>query len=112
MSFILASSPGQQVSLVFETLNSLGERSDGYGIPVISRIVFPNLSVAAGYPQNMTRLDVGLFIFQFVLPTQASAVGSYIADVSYQDPDTGQAKNTFFQIVVSAPFGNYSVSTF
>lgn len=112
MSYILNYNPGQQVTLVFETLNSLGERSDGYGTPLVTRIIFPNLSSASGYPASMTRLDVGLFIFGFTLPTMATAVGSYIADIAYLDPDTGTPKSTFFQIVVTAPYGQYSASTF
>ena len=112
MSHILNYSPGQQVTLVFETLNSLGARADGYGHPSIVRIIFPNLSLASGYPQTMTRLDVGLFNFQFALPVLATAVGSYIVDVTYLDPDSGNPKSTFFQIVVTAPYGQYSASTF
>lgn len=112
MSFILNYAPGQTATLVFQTLNSLGARSDGYGIPVIARIISPNLTLANGFPQPMVRLDVGLFMFQFLLPSLASAVGTYIADVAYFDPDVGNPKSTFFQIVVNAPFGQYSVSTF
>jgi hypothetical protein len=112
MSYILNYAPGQTATLVFQTLNSLGARSDGYGIPSITRIISPSLTLAVGFPQSMTRLDVGLFTFQFALPTMASAVGTYIADIAYQDPDSGNPKATFFQIVVSAPFGQYSISTF
>ena len=112
MSYILNYAPGQTATMVFQTLDSLGARSDGYGIPVVTRIISPSLTLATGFPHPMTRLDVGLFMFQFVLPVLASAVGTYIADISYQNPDTGNPKATFFQIVVSAPFGQYSVSTF
>ena len=112
MSYILNYNPGQQATLVFENLDGYGERSDGYGVPVIGRIIFPNLSLAAGYPQPMVRLDVGLYIYSFTLPVNASSVGSYIADISYYDPDTGILKATFFQIVVTAPFGNFSATTY
>lgn len=118
MSNILQYSPGQTVTLVFEVLNALGSRSDGYdgytiGVaPLVSRIIFPNLSLASGYPQNMTRLDVGLFLFHFVLPKLAASVGSYIVDINYLDPDDGHPRNTFFQVISTAPFGQYSVSTF
>src|SRR5271170_4023130 len=111
MSYILNYAPGQTATLVFQTLDNLGARSDGYGIPSVTRIISPNLTLAVGFPQNMTRLDIGLFMFQFALPTMASAVGTYIADISYLNPDTNNPENTFFQIVVSAPFGQYSVST-
>ena len=112
MSFILNYAPGQPATLVFETLNSAGIRANGPTIPSIARIIFPNLSLAAGYPQNMTQLDTGLYIFQFTLPTGSYAVGSYIADILYYNPDTGNPQQTFFQVNVSAPFGQYSATTF
>jgi hypothetical protein len=93
-------------------LDGYGFRADGYSIPVISRIIFPNLSLASGYPKAMTRLDVGLFIFSFTLPTLATSVGTYIVDISYQNTDTGLPEQTFFQVVVTAPFGMYSITTF
>jgi hypothetical protein len=112
MSFILNASPGQTVTLVFQTLDGYGQRADGYAPPAITRIIFPNLSLASGYPQNMTRLDVGLYNFKVILPPLAASVGSYIVDVSYIDPATMHVQMTFFQIVVSAPFGQYSATTF
>lgn len=111
MSYVLNYSPGQQATIVFETLDGYGARADGYLVPSITRIIFPNLFLAAGYPQNMARIDVGLYIFQFTIPTEASAVGSYIVDILYYDPDTGEPRSTFFQVIVSAPFGQYSIST-
>jgi hypothetical protein len=111
MSFVLNYTPGQQVTFVFETLDGYGERADGYAVPYVSRIIFPNLSLAACYPQNMIRLDVGLFTFQFVLPKNAASIGSYIVDIVYYDPDTGLTKNTFCQVVCNAPYGLYSAGT-
>jgi hypothetical protein len=121
MTTVLNYSPGQQATIVFQTLNALGERSDGYNdgygmpsgpLPQITRIIFPNLSLAAGYPQYFTRLDVGLFMAQFTLPIGASAVGTYIVDILFNNPDTGLYENDLVQVLVSAPFGNFSVSTF
>jgi hypothetical protein len=121
MSTVLNYSPGQQATIVFEVLNTLGERSDGYdgyegnpGIPPqITRIIFPNLSLAGGYPQNMMRLDVGLFMAQFTLPVLASSVGTYIVDILYYNPDIpNQYKNTFVQVICTAPFGQYTAGTF
>lgn len=116
MNSVLYYNPGQQVSVVFETLNNTGSRAessgDGYTAPTIERIIFPNLSLAAGYPKLMTRLDIGLYLAQFTLPTQATAVGTYIVDISYFDPGTGNPKQTFVQVVVSAPGGQYTISTF
>lgn len=121
MNTVLNYSPGQLATIVYQTLNALGERSDGYNdgygmpagpLPQITRIIFPNLSLAAGYPQYMTRLDVGLFMAQFTLPINASAVGTYIVDILFNNPDTGLYENDFVQILCSAPFGSYSASTF
>jgi hypothetical protein len=110
MSQILNYSPGQQATIVFETVSSDGYRYDGYAIPSITRIIFPNLYLAQSYPQLMSRLDVGLYIFQFTIPTEAFAVGSYIVDVLYYS-EVANPSSTFFQVVVSSPFGQYSVST-
>ena len=104
--------PGTQVTLFFETLDGYGLRSDGYNVlPSITRILFPNLTAAMGYPQDMTRVDVGLFKYNFTLPTGSASIGSYLVDVLYQDPDTFANKQTFMQIVVTAPMGGYSIST-
>lgn len=115
MSFVLYHSPGQVVTIVFETLDNTGVRSDGidgYVPPTVTRIIFPNLSLANGYPQEMTRLDVGLYTIKFTLPALASSVGSYIVDINYQNPNDGNDNQTFVQVVVTAPMGQYSASTF
>src|ERR1700729_1504039 len=99
MSWILNASPGQVVTIVFEQLLSDGYRSDGYysgdifndgynttdgyrdgyadgygadgyyDLPLVNRIIFPSLIDATGYPQQMVRIDTGLYYFQFTLPT-------------------------------------------
>jgi hypothetical protein len=106
---VLSYQPGQTVSIWFETLND-GYRSDGYNTPVVNRIIFPSGALTTGYPKTMTRYDVGLYFLQFVLPTGSTAVGSYIVDIGYTDPATGNAQTTFIQVLVSAPFGLYSVT--
>lgn len=107
---VLQYSPGQLVSSFIETINSQGERADGYELPIVQRIIFPNLSLAANYPAFMQRLDTGLYRSQFTLPMGASAIGSYLIDISYADPDTSIIKQTFIQVIVLAPLGNYSAS--
>ena len=109
MSYILNATPGQLVTIILETLDGYS-RADAYTPPTISRIVFPSLLLATGYPQPMTRLSTGLYIYSFTLPTGASAVGSYIVDVFWQDPATNSLAQTFWQVVCSAPFGMYSAS--
>jgi hypothetical protein len=111
-SAILSASPGQTVTIVFDLLQDGYFIDDGYGIPQVYRIIFPNLTVAAGYPQSMNRIDVGLYNYSFLLPTGASAVGSYIVDIRFLDPTTGNPQSRIFQIICSAPFGNYTASTF
>lgn len=121
MTTVLNYSPGQQAIILLQVLNALGERSDGYNdgygtptgpLPSITRIIFPNLSLAGGYPQFMTRLDVGLFMIQFTLPSLASSVGTYLVDILYNDPNTGLYRNDMVQVNSQAPFGNYTASTF
>lgn len=129
MSFILNATPGTQVTIVLETLLTDGYRSDGYNatlgpadgydiidgyyqLPVVERIFFPTLTQAAGYPKKMVRIDEGLYYFQFILPTGASAVGTYIVDVQYINPSTAAISETFYQVICTAPFGMYSIGTF
>ena len=142
MSYILQAFPGTQVTIVFEQLNSDGYRSDGYfvgdifndgynvidgyadgyadgygadgyyDLPLINRIIFPSLAEAVGYPKQMARIDTGLYYFQFTLPTGSAAVGTYIVDVKYVSPITENWAQTFYQVICTAPFGNYSISTF
>lgn len=132
MSQVLQYSPGQIVTIIFEQLLDSGPndgyRSDGYNIgfgppdgygvdgyyslPIISRIILPSLSEVAGYPKKMTRIDVGLYYFQFTLPIGSPAIGSYIVDITYINPNTENYAQTFYQVICAAPFGQYSVTTF
>jgi hypothetical protein len=109
MTKILQHAPGQLVNLILETMDGY-TRSDSYTIPVVSRIFLPNLTLATGYPQSMTKLDTGLYWFGFTLPSLATSVGTYIADVKWQDPATDGYANEAYQIIVSAPFGRYGIT--
>lgn len=119
MPTILNYSPGQTVSVIQQVFNSDGYRADGYnfsgsgplGAPVISRIIYPNLSIAAGYPVAMRKLDTGFYIYTFTLPTGAAAVGTYVVDGYWYDPATFKLRQDYFQIVVSAQYGQYSIGT-
>jgi peptidoglycan hydrolase-like protein with peptidoglycan-binding domain len=115
MSTVLSYMPGQTATIVQQTFNSDGYRADGYspygsGDPVVARIIFPDSTVATGYPQPMNKLDVGLFNFSFKLPTGAAAVGTYIVDIYWYHPTTAQLQQDIVQIVVFAPFGLYGVT--
>lgn len=110
MSQILTAAPGQQCTIFLETFDGY-QRADSGIIPSVVRVLFPNLSAAAGYPQPFTRIGAGLYVFSFTLPTGATSVGSYLVDVAWNDPDSGLPAQTYYQVIVSAPKGNYSVTT-
>lgn len=108
---ILSYAPGQQVIIFQEVLNANGVRTnDGY-TPVVTRVILPGFTLAMGYPQNMNYLDVGLYYFQFTLPTGAVSVGSYLVDVAYMNPTTSLIVTNAFQIIVGAPYGVYGITS-
>lgn len=111
MTEILSYFPGQQVTIFLETLDGYGQRVDGATVPMVTRVILPGYTLAVGYPQNMNRLDVGLFTFQFTLPTGAVSIGSYLIDVAYISPINGFVNTQMYQVVVTAPFGQYSIGT-
>lgn len=108
---IIQHSPGQQVTIMLETTNSINERISPTTAPNIDKILTPSLTELDGYPQAMTELYVGLYYFQFTLPSGASSVGTYVVDTSWVNPSTSATIKNVFLIVVSAPYGIYSVTT-
>lgn len=114
---VLSYFPGQEVTIILESFNADGYRADGYQLPDgyilpgIKRIIKPNFTEMDNYPTNMIRLDTGLFYYKFTLPKGAAAVGSYLVDVAYYDPISTNTKQTLYQIVVTAPYGNFSTGT-
>lgn len=112
MGGILNYTPGQTVTFYEEVKDGYNQRTDDGYTPVITRVILPGFTLDAGFPQNMTRIDVGLYYFQFQLPSHAAAVGTYFVDIAYLDPDTQLIVNDSRQIIVSAPFGNFGVSPF
>lgn len=116
---ILQYSPGQQVTIFLDTKNMDGYYADGYYLdgynidgyesPIIFRVILPDMTNSTSFPQAMTKISTGIYYKKFTLPTGASAVGSYWVDVAYREPDTKLLKFIAYQIVVSAPFGLYSV---
>lgn len=105
---VLQHFPGQLATIFLETEDAAGVRADGYAVPMVTRVILPDLSLATEYPQNMHKLDIGLYYIQYVIPSGAVAVGSYLVDIIYADPDTSVIRNTAVQIVVTAPFGTYT----
>lgn len=110
MTTILQHQPGQICTIFLEVLGADGYRIDPSAIPTVERIIFPSLSVAGGFPQTMTRLDTGMFQLKFTLPSLASSVGSYLVDVRWLQPITNLVQQRIYQIIVTAPFGQYSAS--
>lgn len=111
MTQILQYSPGQVVTIILETFNSDGYRQDSISLPIVNRVILPAFTLAASYPQSMIKLDTGLYYYKFTLPTGAVSIGSYIVDVVYADPITSIIKETAYQIVCTAPYGNFGTIT-
>lgn len=106
--------PGQEVTISLEILNADGYRVDGYVdgyAPAVNRIFKPNLSLITDGYGPMTKIDTGLYRYKFTLPTGSVAVGSYLVDVSYKSSVTLQLKQQLYQVIVTAPFGQYSLIT-
>ena len=110
MSQILSFFPGQQVTIFLEIKDGYGSRVSAPSLPSISKIIFPSLTLAANYPQDMEQIETGLYYYQFTLPTGAAAVGSYLIDVSYINPENNAVNNQLYHVIVNAPFGNFSAS--
>ena len=111
MSNILSYTPGQTATIVQQVINLDGYRADGYtGAPIVARIIFPDFSLATGYPLAMTKLDTGLYVSSFILPIGAIAVGMYIVDIYWYNPDTLSLQQDVTLINVTAPFGLYGAT--
>lgn len=98
---------GQLIRIVLQTLDGYGNRVDGY-VPVVTSVIFPDLGEAVGYPQAMTRLGIGLYAHGLQLPSGADALGTYIANVYWEEE--GLPKWEAFAINVARPFGISAVS--
>lgn len=101
---------GQQVTILIPVINSTGTPTDAPSLPSINYIYLPDVSSATGYPIDASQMDTGLYYFKFTLPKGATAVGSYVVNYSYIDPDSLNTINGFVHVVCQAPFGLYSVS--
>lgn len=107
--------PGQKATIFLETKDGY-QRSDsvlpfnGNATPVVTRVIFPDLSLALGFPQSMVKLDTGLYFFQFTLPLGGSSIGSYLIDVTFNVPGTNYFDTKVYQFIVTAPFGNYGTT--
>src|SRR5713226_3143059 len=112
MEYVLQYFPGQRDTIWLETLDGYGVRTDSASIPTITRVILPNFTLSSNYPQEMTRFDTGLYYGSFIVPTGGASVGNYLIDVIYISPiaDGYHINTAMYQLVVQAPFGNFSTT--
>lgn len=112
MNFVptsLFANAGETVRVVIQSLDGYGNRADGY-VPIVSQVLFPDLSSAVGYPVEMMRVDTGLYLHGLVLPPGADTLGTYIVSVFFLQPVTGQPIWETFTIQASKPFGTVALT--
>jgi hypothetical protein len=100
---------GTEISIKYfpRISNGYGNRIDGY-VPIIDSVYYPDLTLAAGFPREMTRLGVGLYTFGLQIPTGVTALGSYTISAYWND---GENMNWETYIVqVNRAFGNSSIT--
>lgn len=112
--------PGQKATIFLETKDSDGYRVNSATNPLITRIfaftstdgynLYDGYLKSDGYEQPLTKVDTGLYFAQVTLPKMAASLGSYLIDVEYTDPVTTFLTTKTYQIIVNAPFGNFSAS--
>lgn len=109
MSNILYHRPGEPVSIFLQTDNIFGVKADGYSLPIVKNIILPDLTdgYSDGYlfPQNMIKIDIGLYYFKFI-PLNILAGGSYLVDVLYTTPENfpkSKIYNIFVQPITTNP---------
>lgn len=102
--------PGQAVTIVVQTTDGYtGARVDDF-VPVVMEVLFPDRSVAEGFPQPMVRLNTGLYAYTLNIPTGPTSLGTFIASTYFVEPGTGLGVWQLFSIQVARPFGNSSAS--
>lgn len=109
MITVLSYFPGQKVTIFLEVVDGYN-RVNSITTPKIDGILLPDFSAMIGYPQFMSQIDIGLYVFQFTLPTGAASIGSYLVDASYTYQD-GYSNSQLYQVVVNAPYGNFGAVT-
>lgn len=107
MIISIPANPGQPISMIVEVLNAAGYRTDGYSPPKIDYVMYPDGSSAGGFPQDMVKIDLGLFKYTLIMPM--GILGTYVAGASWTHPSFGNIENVSFAINVHEPFGNYSI---
>jgi hypothetical protein len=103
----ISATTGQVIRLVVQTVDGYGQRADGY-VPIVQSVIFPDLGVALGYPQEMTQIATGLYVHGLELPQGVDGLGTYIANIFLME--NSQPKWEVVAINASRPFGISSVT--
>jgi hypothetical protein len=110
MHQILNYSPGSKVTATLQILNAAGSRFPLTETPALNSITFPNGTLGSTSAVVVSNVMNGVYQFKFTLPIGAAAVGNFLLDISYIDPDSSTTKSALIEIQVSAPLGNFTVS--
>jgi hypothetical protein len=106
-------SPGQLVTFFLEITDGYyNHRVDSTTTPIVSRIILPDLTDADGFPQNLTKIDTGLYYYQYTAPTGAAAIGSYLIDMQYTNPIDQETSAKSVNLIITSPVGLFSVTSF
>ena len=113
---ILYYTPGQKATMMLETFGSDGYRANCSSLPIVHKIYLPDLSLDGytvdGYVlPTFSNVDVGLYRLQYTLPKGSASIGSYLIEASYLHPTTQIPRQELFQLICSAPFGNFGLTT-
>ena len=128
MSNFLFYRPGEIGSLVLETFNPNidGYRVDGYRLPYIEKIYLPKNSdgyilTTDGYSLsldgytssiNFSKLETGLYIYNFKLPIGASKIGTYLFDIRYWNTVVeNEVKKKQFTVISQSVSGNIGLKS-
>ena len=108
MTIAISVNPGQTAIIAVQTLDGYGQREDGY-IPQVDFVLDPSGEQLIGYPVAMSAIATGLYNSAIVIPTGITAVGTYLASVSYINIE-GYVTSEIFLIHAARPFGAATVS--
>lgn len=117
---ILCYFPGQTATFFLETKDGYGARANSVTTPIVTRVFAFNIAdgynlldgylTTDGYEQPTTKMDTGLYFVEMTFPKNASSIGSYLVDLTYTDPASSRLTTQTYQVVINAPYGNYSAT--
>lgn len=101
---ILYSSPGSTIEILLDLQDGYSHREDSLTLPIINQVFDPYLNKLSNFPQNMIRLDVGLYVFSFTISSGQNNIGAFILDLNWTNPN-GFINQTFVQVNSNFPLG-------